>query len=154
MKHTVYLSAEQRSHLENIIRSGRDSARVIYRARILLLSDQNQAKHRGDAEVAEAVMICAGTVRRIRKEFALHGLEAAIYDKPRPGAVPKITGDIEARITVLACSKAPEGHARWTLRLLADKAVELGYFDSISHTAIGNRLKKTISNRGRKTIGS
>jgi hypothetical protein len=149
MKHQVYLGAEQRSHLENMISSGRESARVLARARILLLSDRSVGMRRDDADVAEAVMLCPATVWRIRKEFALHGLEAAIYDKPRPGAVPKITGDVEARITMIACSQPPEGHVRWTLRLLADRAVELGLVDSISHVAVGNRLKKTTSSRGK-----
>lgn len=149
MKHYVYLSAEQRSHLENIISSGYESARVISRARILLLSDRSLGEAREDSEVAEAVMVCPATVWRIRKEFALHGVDAAIYDKPRPGAVPKITGDIEAKITMLACSNPPVGHTRWTLRLLADRVVELGLIDSISHVAIGERLKKTISNPGK-----
>ena len=149
MKYHVYLSVEQRSHLENMISSGRDSARVLARSRLLLLSDRSTNKKRKDAEVAEAVMVCVATVRRIRKEFVLGGLDCAIYDKPRPGAVPKITGDIEARITMLACSEPPKGHTRWTLRLLADKTVELGYLDSISHVAIGERLRKTTSNRGR-----
>lgn len=153
MKHKIHLSAEQRSHLEKMISSGRDSARVLARARILLLSDRSLGDRREDLEVAEAVMVCAGTVWRVRKEFSLHGLESAIYDKPRPGAAPKITGDIEARITMLACSDPPEGHARWTLRLLADKSVELGYIDSISHVAIGERLKKTKSSRGKWTPG-
>jgi hypothetical protein len=149
MKHSVYLSAEQRSHLENMIGSGNGSARVLARARILLLSDRSLGKSREDSEVAEAVMVCKGTVWRVRKEFALSGLQSALYDKPRPGAVPKITGDVEARITLLACSKPPKGHVRWTLRLLADRVVQLGYVDSISHVAIGNRLKKTISSHGR-----
>ncbi len=149
MKYPVYLSAEQRSHLENMVGSGHDFARVFNRAHILLLSDRSLGQKREDAEVAESVTVSMGTVRRIRKEFALGGLESAIYDKPRPGAVPKITGDIEARITMLACSNPPEGHVRWTLRLLADRVVELGYLDSISHVAIGNRLKKTISSPGR-----
>lgn len=149
MRHPVYLSAEQRSHLVNMIGFGRESARVLSRARILLLSDRSLGESREDAEVAEAVMVCPATVWRIRKEFALYGLESAIYDKARPGAIPKITGDVEARITMIACSKPPEGHARWTLRLLADKVVELGYVDSISHVAIGSRLKKTTSNRGK-----
>lgn len=149
MKYPVYLSAEQRSRLENMVGSGRNFARVINRAHVLLLSDQSLGNKREDAEVAESVMVCAGTVRRIRKEFALGGLDAAIYDKPRPGAIPKITGDIEARITMLACSNPPEGHAKWTLRLLADKVVEFGFIDSISYTTIGYRLKKTISNPGK-----
>ena len=149
MKYKVNLSAEQRSHLEKMINSGHDSARVLARARILLLTDRNLGGRRTDNEVAEAVMVCTATVLLTRKEFALHGLESTIYDKPRPGAAPKITGDIEAKITMLACSDPPEGHARWTLRLLADRSVKLGYIDSISHVAIGNRLKKTVSNPGR-----
>ena len=149
MKYKVNLSAAQRSHLEKMISSGHDSARVLARARILLLTDRSLGSRRTDDEVAEAVMVCTATVLLTRKEFALHGLESTIYDKPRPGAVPKITGDIEARITMLACSDPPEGHARWTLRLLADRSVKLGYIDSISHVAIGNRLKKTESNPGR-----
>jgi Homeodomain-like domain len=69
-------------------------------------------------------------------------MEAALYDKPRPGRVPKITGDIEAKLTVLACSDPPEGHSRWTLQLLADKLVELNLVESISAVAIHKRLKK------------
>jgi len=149
MKYPVYLGDEDRSYLENIISSGYESARVISRARILLLSDRSLGEAREDSEVAEAVMVCPATVWRIRKEFATQGLDAAIYDKPRPGALPKITGDIEARITMLACSDPPKGHTRWTLRLLADRVVELGLVDSISHVAIGERLKKTKSNPGR-----
>lgn len=149
MKHKVHLGAEQRSHLETMVSSGHDSARVLARARILLLSDRGHGDHREDREVADAVMVCTGTVFRIRKVFALHGLEAALYDKPRPGAAPKITGDIEARITMLACSNPPKGHTRWTLRLLADRSVELGYIGSISHVAIGERLKKMTSSRGK-----
>jgi hypothetical protein len=149
MKYRIYLSAEQRSHLENMVSTDYDSARVLARARILLLSDRSLGNHQEDDEVAKAVMVCTGTVSRIRKVFALYGLESAIYDKPRTGAPPKITGDIEARITMLACSDPPEGYDRWTLRLLADRSVELGYIDSISHVAIGDRLKKTISNPGK-----
>jgi hypothetical protein len=76
-------------------------------------------------------------------------MEAALYDKPRPGRTPKITGDIEAKLTVLACSDPPEGRVRWTLRLLADRMVELGYLDSISDVAIYKRLKKTKSSPGK-----
>jgi hypothetical protein len=153
MKHLVKLSDEQRSRLENMISSGYKSARVLSRARVLLLCDQSLGIIRDDNDVAKAVMVCTGTVRRLRKEFALSGLESTIYDKPRPGAMPKITGDLEAKITVLACSNPPDGQERWTLRLLADKVVELEYVDSISHTAIADRLKKTKSNRGKKTAG-
>jgi hypothetical protein len=70
-------------------------------------------------------------------------MQAALYEKPRPGAVPKITGDIEAQITVLACSDPPEGQARWTVRLLTERVIELGLVDSVSEPTIWERLKKT-----------
>jgi hypothetical protein len=76
-------------------------------------------------------------------------VEAALTEKPRPGQPPKITGDIEARLVTLACSNPPEGRARWTLRLLADTMVELGYLDSISNVAVYHALKKTRLNPGR-----
>ena len=138
----VYLSKDQRSHLENLVRAGKSSARIQTRARILLLSDRSTGKKRQDAEVAEALMICAATVSRIRRRFIFEGIESALNDKPRPGQPPKITGDIEAKLTVLACSSPPEGHAVWTLKLLADQLVELGLVDSVCPATIYKRLKK------------
>jgi len=88
-------------------------------------------------------MISAATVGRIRRRFVVEGLDSALQDKPRPGRVPKITGDIEARLTVLACSSPPEGHAVWTLKLLADQLVELGCVESVCTATICKRLKKT-----------
>ncbi len=78
----------------------------------------------------------------------MEGMDAALYDKPRPGAPPKLTGAVEAHLTVLACSTPPDGKARWTLQLLADKLVELELVASISDVAVMHRLKKTNSNRG------
>lgn len=141
---TITLSAEERSQLESMIRSGSASARTLTRARILLLSDRSQGQRLKDEEVASAVMVCRNTVGQIRKRFVQEGLESALSDKPRPGAKPKITGDIEAQLVVLACSDPPEGHARWTLRLLADRLVELSLVESISHVCVYQRLKKTL----------
>lgn len=138
----IYLYEDQRTHLENLVRAGISSARIQTRARILLLSDRSLGKKRQDAEVAEALGINAATVSRIRRRFVSEGLESALNDKPRPGRVPKITGDIEAKLTVLACSSPPEGYTRWTLKLLADEMVELGYVESITPMAICKRLKK------------
>jgi len=101
-----------------------------------------------DQQVAQALRVNPATVVRTRKAFLDEGLDAALYDKARPGAVPKITGEIEAKLVTLACSDPPLGRGRWTLRLLADTMVELGYIDSISNQAIGQRLKKTNSSRG------
>lgn len=140
--HPIQLSAKERSHLENMIRTGKESARVIARARILLLSDRSLGHKRKDAEVAKAVMVHELTVLNIRKRYAKEGMESALYEKPRPGQAPKITGDVEAMLTTLACSKPPEGNVKWTLKLLADRLVELELVDDISTTAIHKHIKK------------
>jgi transposase len=145
----VKLSEEQRSRLKGLLRRGAAPARVQTRARILLLADRSQGKRHTDAQVAEAGVTSLMTAKRTRWRFLQEGLEAALAEKPRSGRPPKITGEIEAKLTVLACSQPPEGHARWTLRLLAGQLVELGYLESISHVAVLKRLKKTKSNPGR-----
>ena len=145
----VKLSEKERTDLKGLLRRGAAGARVQTRARILLLADRSRGERRTDEQVAQAVMTSVSTVKRTRWRFLQEGLEAALKEKPRPGRPPKITGEIEAKLTVLACSQPPEGHAQWTLRLLAGRLVELGYLESISHTAVGNRLKKTRSNPGR-----
>jgi transposase len=145
----LYLTADQRCELEQFIKSGNAPARVQTRARILLLTDRSQGEFRKDAQIAEALMVTAGTVLTIRHRFLQEGLQAALFEKPRPGAAPKITGDIEAQIAVLACSDPPEGHARWTVRLLRDRIVELGLLDSVSIPTIWERLKKMRSSPGK-----
>ena len=145
----VKLSEEEHSRLKGLLRRGAAPARVQTRARILLLSDRGRGERHTDEQVAGAVVTSVMTTRRTRWRFLQEGLEAALAEKPRPGRPPKITGEIEAQLTVLACSEPPEGHARWTLRLLANQLVELGYLESISHTAVADRLKKTNSSPGR-----
>jgi len=148
-KHThIELTSEERTELEKLIRTGNAPARTHTRARILLLSDRSQGQKRTDQEVADAVLCSKSTVINVRQRFLSGGLQAALYDKGWPGAPPKFTGDVEAKVTMLACSDPPAGAARWTLRLLADKMVELGYVDSISHVTVGELLKKTKSNPG------
>jgi transposase len=141
-KYHIHLSKENRQELESLIRSGESSARTQTRARILLLTDESQKKKKGTEEIASALMCSLPTITNIRKKFVEGGLETALYDKLRPGAIPKITGEIEAQLTLLACSAPPEGRSRWTLQLLADKLVELKLVDSISDVAVMNRLKK------------
>ena len=141
-KYYVQLSKEDRQELESLIHSGESSARTQTRARILLLTDENQKKKKSTKEIASALLCSMPTVTNIRKKFSAGGIENALYDKARPGAVPKITGEIEAQLTMLACSAPPEGRARWTLQLLADKLVELKLVDSISDVAVMHRLKK------------
>lgn len=141
-KYHVTLTEAERQELESLIRSGESSARTQRRARILLLTDENQKKKIGTEEIASVLMCSLPTITAIRKKFVEGGLDNALSDKPRPGAIPKITGEIEAQLTLLACSAPPAGKARWTLQLLADKLVELKLVDSISDVAVMKRLKK------------
>jgi hypothetical protein len=143
-KHTqIELAKEQRTELEQLIRSGHAPARTHTRARILLLSDRSQGQKRTDQAVADAVLCSLKTVRNIRRRFLAGGVTVALNDKGWPGATPKFTGEVEAKLTVLACSDPPDGFARWTLRLLADQMIELGYVEYISHVTVRELLKKT-----------
>jgi transposase len=109
------------------------------RARILDLLERNTPV----AEIAALLGCSPTTVYNIKHRYQAEGLESALTEKPRSGKPTRITGEGRARITALACSESPAGHARWTLRLLADKAVELGFCDSISHNHVRQILKKT-----------
>jgi transposase len=144
----IELTQEQRTHVEQLIRKGDLPARTNARARILLLSDRSQGEKRTDREVADAVLCSMSTITSVRHRFLAGGLQNALYDKERPGAQPKFTGEIEAKLTMLACSDAPEGAGRWTLRLLAEQMIELGYVDYISHVTVRELLKKTNSSLG------
>jgi putative transposase len=139
----VELTEEQRTELEQLIRTGDAPARTHTRARILLLSDRSQGQKRTDQEVADAALCSKSTVVNVRRRLLTGGPQRALYDKGWPGAPPKLTGELEAKLTMLACSDAPAGAARWTLRLLAERMIELGYVDYISHVTVGEWLKKT-----------
>jgi transposase len=145
----LYLTEEQRDELENGLKSGNAPARVQTRARILLLTDRSTGQGRTDQEIAATLLCSSATVANVRHRFLNEGLQAALVEKPRPGRAPKITGDIEAQIAVIACSDPPEGQARWTVRLLTSRVIELGLVDAIDHTTIWERLKKTHSNPGK-----
>jgi transposase len=143
-KHTqIELDADERRELEQLIHAGNAPARKQTRARILLLSDRSQGQKRTDQEVADAALCSLSTVRSIRRRYVEGGLPRALNDKGWPGAKPKLTGEVEAKLIMLACSEPPQGHARWTLRLLADQMVELGYVDEVSHVSVRDWLKKT-----------
>src|SRR3989304_7840407 len=152
-KYHIHLSKENRQELETLIHSGESSARTQTRARILLLTDESQKKKKGTEEIASALMCSLPTITNIRRKFVEGGLENALYDKDRPGAIPKITGEIEAQLILLACSAPPEGRSRWTLQLLADKLGELQFVDSISDVAVMHRLKKMNLSLGPKSLG-
>ena len=144
----VELTEEQRTELEQLIRTGNAPARTHTRARSLLLSDRSQGQKRTDQEAADAALCSKSTVLNVRRRLLTDGVQRALYDKGWPGAPPKFSGEVEAQLTTLACSDAPDGAARWTLRLLAERMIELGYVDYISHVTVGELLKKTRSSRG------
>lgn len=148
VKH-IYLKGDERTELEQLIKSGSNSARVIARARTLLLLDRSQGKQRTMREVADAVMVSRGTVANVKRRYFAGGIERALYDLPRPGAKPKVDGEVEAQLIALVCSDPPEGRTRWTLRLLADQLVALEVVEYISHVTVGEVLKKTNLSRGK-----
>jgi transposase len=147
-KYRVALSPEERMTLEQLLRRGKAGTRKLTRARILLKADEGLS----DEEIAAALHVGTATVGRTRQRFVEENL-GALDEHARPGAHRKLTGKQEAHVIAVACTPAPEGHARWTLRLLADKVVELGFADAIAHETVRQVLKKTNSNRGSSSNG-
>ena len=143
-RYEVKLSEVQRQELEALTNAGQCRVRVYKRARALLLSDAGLA----DAEILKQADISLATLKRVRKRFsdtqvASGKVSEVVVDKPKPGRPSIYSAKQKAKITALACSDAPEGRSRWTLRLLADKAVELGLVEHISHVEVSKLLKKT-----------
>ena len=147
IKYIIELSDADRKTLQDIVTKGKSPAKAILRANILLASDRNNKKHMTVAEIAETYHTTPTTVQTVRTSYANKGLEATVARKKRetPPVPPKVTGDVEAQIIALACSEPPEGYSKWTLRLLADKCVELNYAESLSHMTVSRILKKTKS---------
>ena len=145
IKYVIELSAEEKAKLTEIVRKGSSPARTILRANILLASDRQSEMYMTVSETAKAYHTTPTTVQNVRASYCGKGLEATIHRKKRetPPVPAKVTGEVEAHVIALACGEPPEGYAKWTLRLLANKTVELGYIDSISHTTIRTILKKT-----------
>jgi hypothetical protein len=156
-KYVVELTNEERDRLLKLIRSGEAPARMLNRARILLKADAGEHAGEGpapgDREIARMLETSPATVGRVRERFWRQGPDAAL-ERSMPDRVYERTfdGRAEARLVALACSEAPEGRDRWSMRLLADKAVELGIVESVSHETVRKALKKTscdpISSRG------
>ena len=142
-KYVVRLKNDERERLNELTRKGSEKARKLRRCQILLLSDEGKV----DTKIAKVLKISVGTVANIRRRYENTGLESALNEKHRFGAPRKFDERHRAKITALACSKPPEGHSQWSLRLLADKAVELELVNEISHIAVHRILKKTNSNR-------
>ena len=145
-RYIVRLSPEERKWLRRLVAGGKGSARMFARAHILLKADVGpDGPGWPDAKIAEALEVTVQTVERVRKQLVEEGLEAVLKRQPyvRKVSRNKLDGEAEARLVALACSEAPEGRARWTLRLLADRMVELGHVESLSYETVRRTLKKT-----------
>ncbi|MGD8753099.1 MAG: helix-turn-helix domain-containing protein [Anaerolineales bacterium] len=138
-KYLINLSDAERHELLELTRKGELKARKMKRALILLKADEGLS----DPQIMAAIHVSRPTVERIRKRFVEGGLERALNEDPRPGQKRKLDGRGEAQLIALACSQAPDGHEHWTLRLLADKLVQLEVVDSISYETVRRTLKKT-----------
>jgi transposase len=138
---TQYIELTDREYasLTKLLTQGKHSAGQQRRARILELLHRQTPPH----SIAQALSVSRATVYNVANRYRTEGYPVALLDKARSGAPARVDGGLRAQITALACSTAPDGHARWTLRLLADKVVELAWIDDISHTTVKNILKKT-----------
>jgi len=144
-KYVVRLSAEEREHLEALIRKGKSPARRLLKARILLKADVSDAGEGwSDRKIIEALETSRSMVYRVRQQLVEEGFAAVLSRKQRatPAVAPIFDGEKEARLIALACSKPPKGRARWSLRLLENKVVELGIVERASDSTIGRVLKK------------
>ena len=145
----VDLSEQERITLLALIQKGKATARKVRRAHVLLLA----AEAKGDRQIAVALHTGTATVERLRKRFVEEGLEAALSEKPRPGARRKLDGKQEAFLVALTCSAPPEGRRCWTMQLLADRLVELGLVEAVSDETVRRLLKQTHSSRGSSGAG-
>jgi len=143
----VTLTEEERSSLISLTKKGKHSSRKVIHALILLNSDEGaftEVSKQTNKAIADFLKVGERMVERIKKRFVEEGLEAALEDKPSEREYKrKVDGDFEAHLVALSCSETPEGFSRWSLRMLAEKMVELEYVDSVSHETIRRVLKKT-----------
>ncbi len=144
-RYRVTLTAEERDELARKISRGKADARKLAHARVLLQADEAEGgPARVDEAIASAVRLSVRTIERVRQRFVEQGLEAALLPKPSKRIYRrKLDGEQEAHLIALACSTPPAGKGRWTLRLLADRMVELRHVDALSHEAVRQALKKT-----------
>jgi len=152
VRYKITLTAEERQQLEKLISCGKQAARKLAHARILLLADEgDHGPGRSNAAIVEALGVGERTVERVRKRFVTESLEAALHPRPQPSRPEKvkIKGSVEKQLIQLACSDPPAGRCRWTLQLLADRLVLLDCVDGVSHETVRQALKKTTSRPGR-----
>jgi hypothetical protein len=144
-RYRVTLTAEERQDLQKMVSTGKVAAKKLVRGRILLLADQtSEGPAKSDPEIVDSLGCGRATVERIRKRFVEEGLEAALNPAPTTQTFARrLDGRAEAHLIALVCGSPPEGRARWTLRLLADRMVVLGYAEELCHETVRKTLKKT-----------
>jgi len=144
-RYRVILTEEERVELADMLSRGKERARKLAHARILLEADESEeGGKRKDAAISEIVRISVATIERVRKQFVEEGFERSLNHKlPSQGRKKILDGRVEANITQIACSEAPEGRARWTIQLIADELVKLEVVESISRETVRQGLKKT-----------
>jgi len=149
-RYRVTLTEQERQDLQKLVSTGKAAAKKLVRARIMLLTDQSEwGPAKSDFDVCEALGCGRATVERVRKQFVEDGIETTLQPPPAMRVYERrLDGKAEAHLVALACSAAPEGRARWTLRLLADRMVILEYVEAISYETVRRTLKKTNSSRG------
>ncbi len=145
VKYTVTLTREERDELMSIVSKGKHTSQRFRNAYVLLNCDEGEfAEKATNAEINKILKVGMRTIDRIKKRFVEEGFDAVLERKPTSREYErKADGDLEARLVALSCSEPPDGHARWSLRLLADKLVELEIVDTISHETVRTVLKKT-----------
>lgn len=152
-KYRFCLTDNEKQELNQMISHGKRNARQILDALILLNCDESEGKKPSDETVGEFLKVGKLRVHRVRKRFFESGMDG-VFDLPHGGGRAKrIDGDFEAHLIALSCGEPPDGHSQWSLRLLADKMVELKYIKGVSHETIRQVLKKTNSNLGKRTNG-
>ena len=156
VKYRVTLAADERAALQEVVRTGNAAARAQTHARILLKADESpDGPGWTDERIADALEVSLSTIARVRRRFMEVGAVAALAPRPRQAApTTKLDGRAEAHLIALTCSTPPEGHERWTLRLLTDQFVALGVSDPVSYETVRRMLKKTNSSRGRRHNGA
>ena len=144
IKYKIELSNEDRAELIDIVTKGRSPARTILRANILLASDRQSENYMTVSEIARTYHTSHTTIQTVKSSYCTKELEATLNRKKRetPPVPAKVTGEVEAHIIALAYGEPPKVYSKWTLRLLAEKTVELGYIESVSHSTVSSVLKK------------
>lgn len=149
-RYRVTLTEQERQDLTRLVSTGKGAAKKLRRARLLLLADEAEGRAgKSDPEIVDALGCGRATVERVRKQFVDEGLEHALQPPPRRRVYERrLDGKAEAHLVALACGAPPKGRARWTLRLLSDRMVELAYVEALSYETVRRTLKKTNLSRG------